>query len=448
MTICLKLQLISGYIHIILYMLLFLKPELQLFNTQKLQSFYMNDWAQRQFLALDLNEADQFVTGYSMILRKRPYLEHYQNEMEIINDISCLTIQILLNNCNQNNHENVNVNEPEIDLDELIHEYIAKIESYYEWYQSHRPYICYYCNKQFTKSFALLQHLNQTHHLTKYNHNDMDKQFQNGYNEEQTPFEEKEKEKEKKNANMNMEPIEYEFEDDQFEDAEDDNEDEDEDEDENGKVMVMDHICYLLISKLMNSIHGFYYNESYPWHPDHIISKYINNLYTINNFFNTNNIKHTQNFQPHQQYQQYQAFTMQIKKLLVESQEKQKEKEQQQQQQEITENSDESSSKDTNYEYNQTQHNDIQSDINASPSTQTASRSDDDTHSLQSKMEEEYDESHEETFNKLSGKTKRAMMTAHYIARILHSYLKKFHFCTECDSEYINILDHIYIQRI
>eukprot|EP01083_Nonionella_stella_P071817 193136_1 len=48
-------------------------------------------------------------------------------------------------------------------------------------------------------------------------------------------------------------------------------------------------------------------------------------------------------------------------------------------------------------------------------------------------------------FETLSLPTKRAMVTAHYIARKLHSYFKRYHFCTESEDNYIPILDHVYI---
>lgn len=61
--------------------------------------------------------------------------------------------------------------------------------------------------------------------------------------------------------------------------------------------------------------------------------------------------------------------------------------------------------------------------------------------------EELFDEKEMEHFELLPLETKRAMMTAHYISRRLHSYFKKYHFCAhdECHPHYIDIVKHLYI---
>eukprot|EP01084_Bolivina_argentea_P188219 324062_1 len=280
---------------------------------------------------LNLTNKLDFEKGYAKVLManyRYIYGYNHMNNDIIINEICGITICLLLENNNK--------------FDEvLLGLYISNIGEYYGYFRSHKPFLCFYCNKLMSTGRGLRAHLKDSH--------------------------------ENKQKTNTFSGIHY--------------------------------IAYIMLTQLFTLIFKINYkpNVNTHWIPDNILKKYTNQLHILSQNFNfhDNKIK----LQKMNKLERLEFIINDINNILS------------------TQNDSE----------NGENTNDIMEINDTDSSTSIIS-------SISSSKSEDKIE-----FDLLSLTTKRAMMTAHYIARKFHAYFKRYHYCHEANENYMFILDHIYI---
>ena len=176
------------------------------------------------------------------------------------------------------------------------------------------------------------------------------------------------------------------------------------------------HIGYIMLLKLFNMMNNRCLSH---WNADDVLTKYVNRLRTTSAFFKIE--KSSKNLN---KLEQIEAIIKKTKEIILRRHN----------------NDDDDDIKEVNdYDREMEEHASFydlgyQTSNTSSPSFKYHVES-----------EDVMDTQQKQKFDALPFETKRAMVTAHYIARILHSYFKRHHFCSESNEHYIHILDHVYI---
>ena len=144
-------------------------------------------------------------------------MAYYRDSRNTIHAICGLTVALLVSNMQCDTGQRIQ---------SLLRAYAFKIEEYYGYFKSFRPFLCFYCNKSLATPHGLRQHLRDSHEARR-------------------------------------DGAEYEA------------------------VNSIEYICYLMLLQTLKIFHKMKDKES-QWFPDEALSEYINAINTVSLHFTMN----------------------------------------------------------------------------------------------------------------------------------------------------------------